>query len=158
MIIHPKKYKGIAQDRIANLVTYLRKAYGDPIPQSLSINMQQLIHECTWDEEIGRPLKKLDREVDNILKTGDDLDYVDNSLITMETTQLSDTIESNTFITELDTNTVSTFGTVKDTTAKAVGLSNTPVIHVDKNPLYQELLSIVACLKWNKNSRVCLTC
>ena len=35
--------------------------------------MQQLIHECTWDEKTGRLLTKLDRELDDILKTGENL-------------------------------------------------------------------------------------
>ena len=38
-IICPKKYKQIAQDCIDNLGPYLHKAYGDPILQSLSIEM-----------------------------------------------------------------------------------------------------------------------
>jgi len=131
-IIYPKKYEGIAQERIANLGPYLHKAYGDSILQSLSIEMQTLINECTWDEETGRPLTKLDRELDDILQTGDDLDYVDISLITTEDIRPGEAVASNTFIPELDTNTVSTFGTVKDKNTKAIGLSKTPIIDVDE--------------------------
>ena len=101
------------------------------ILQSLSIEMQTQIHECTWDEETGRPLSKLDRELDNILETRNELDYVDISLITKEDTRPGDVDASNTFIPELDTNTVSTFGTVKNKNTEAIGLSKTPITDVD---------------------------
>ena len=133
----------------------MHKAYGDPILQSLSIEMQQSIHDCTWDEKTGRPLTKLDRELDAILRTGDDLDYVDISLITQETARPSDAIASDTFIPQLDTNTVSTFGTVKDKTTKTVGLSKNHAIDVDDKSI---LSGITLCQKWKKNFRACLTC
>ena len=120
-----KKYEGIAQERIANLGPYLHKAYGDAILPSLSIEMQETIHDCTWDEETGRPLTKLDRELDDILQSGEDLDWVDISLITQETSRPSDAITSDTFIPQLDTNTVSTFGTVKEKPTKTAGLLKT---------------------------------
>jgi len=130
-ILYPKKYEGISQDRIANLGPYLHKAYGDAILPSLSIEMQESIHQCTWDEETGRPLTKLDRELDDILQSGEDLDYVDISLITQETERPSDAITSDTFIPELDTNTVSTFGTVKEKTAKTTRLSKNHGVDAD---------------------------
>ena len=124
-ILYPKKYEGIAQERIANLGPYLHKAYGDAILPSLSIEMQETIHDCTWDEESGRPLTKLDRELDDILQSGEDLDWVDISLITQETSRPSDAITSDTFIPQLDTNTVSTFGTVKEKPTKTAGFLKT---------------------------------
>ena len=130
-ILYPKKYEGISQDRIANLGPYLHKAYGDAILPSLSIEMQESIHDCTCDEETGRPLTKLDRELDDILQSGEDLDYVDISLITQETVRPSDAIASDTFIPQLDTNTVSTFGTVKEKTTKTTGLSKTHDVDAD---------------------------
>ena len=130
-ILYPKKYEEIAQERIANLGPYLHKTYGDAILSSLSIEMQESIHDCTWDEETGRPLTKLDRELDDILQSGEYLDYVDISLITQETVRPSDTKASDTFIPQLDTNTVSTFGTVKEKAKKAAGLSKTHDVDTD---------------------------
>ena len=46
------------------------------------MEMQETIHNYTWDDETGRPLTKLDREIDDILQLGEDLDYVDMSLLT----------------------------------------------------------------------------
>ena len=77
-----KKYEEIAQDRIANLGPYLHKTYKDVILPSLSKEIQESIHDCTLDEETGRPLTKLDRELYDILQSGEELDYVDISLIT----------------------------------------------------------------------------
>mmetsp|Transcript_11877 Transcript_11877/g.17373 ORF Transcript_11877/g.17373 Transcript_11877/m.17373 type:complete len:155 (+) Transcript_11877:999-1463(+) len=94
--------------------------------------MQQLIHECTWDEKTGKPLTKLDRELDDILKTGEDLDYVDMTLLMAETERPNETIASDTFIPQLDTNSVFTFGTVNDITPKTAGLTNTQVIDVEE--------------------------
>ena len=131
-IIYPKKYEEVGQERIADLGPYLHKEYGDDILQSLSPEMQELIHDCTWDEKTGRPLTKLDRELDDILKTGENLDYVDMTLLMTETERPNEAIASNTFIPQLDTNSVSTFGTVKDTTPKTAGLTNTQVIDVDE--------------------------
>ena len=134
-IIYPKKYEGISQDKIANLGPYLHKAYGKPILKSLSIEMQETIHDCTWDEETGRPLTKLDRELDAILQSGEDLDYVDMSLITEQITRPSEATTSNTFIPQLDTNTVSTFGTVKDRTTRTIGLSRSQDVNTDNKSI-----------------------
>ena len=92
------KYEGMAQERITNLGPYLHKACGKSTFQWLSVEMQMLIHECTSDEEKGRSLMKLDRELDDIFQTGHDLDYVDISLTTKEDIRPSDAVESNTFI------------------------------------------------------------
>ena len=81
-IIYPKNYEEISQDRIANLGPYLHKTYKDVILPSLSKEIQESIHDCTLDEETCRPLTKLDRELYDILQSGEELDYVDISLIT----------------------------------------------------------------------------
>ena len=47
------------------------------------------------------------------------------SLVTQEPTRPSEATTSDTFIPQLDTNTVSTFGTVKDTTTRTIGLTRT---------------------------------
>ena len=60
-----KKHREAAQETIANLGPYLHKSYGDSILSSLPTDMQQAINKVTWDEETGRPLTKLDRELDN---------------------------------------------------------------------------------------------
>ena len=112
-IIYPKKHEEVAQERIANLGPYLHKAYGDAILSSLPADMQEAISEVTWDEETGRPLTKLDRELDDILENGKNMDYVDLSLFT----EVEDrpVAPSNTFIPQLDAGSVSTFGTIRDT-------------------------------------------
>ena len=97
--------------------------------------MQELIHKYTWDEETGRPLTKLDRELDEIFRIGDDLDYVDITLITKEETRPSEAIASNIFVSELDDNTLSTFFTVKDTTTKAIVLSKIIIIDDDERSI-----------------------
>lgn len=63
--------------------------------------------------------------MDDILQTGNDLDYVDISMIEGKT-RPSDAITSNTFTPELDTNIVSTFGTVKNTTKRQYGQQEHP--------------------------------
>ena len=97
-IIYLMKYEEISQEHIANLGPCLHKAYGESILQSFSVIMQTIIHACTWDKETGRPVTKLDRELDGILQTGDDLDYVEISLITKKVIRPSDTIASKSFI------------------------------------------------------------
>ena len=54
------------------------------------------------------------------------------TLLMTETERPNEAIASNTFIPQLDTNSVSTFGTVKDTTPRTAGLTNTQVIDVDE--------------------------
>ena len=91
-----------------------------------------MTHDCTWDEKTGRPVTKLDRELDDVLQTKDNLEYVDISLITKEVIRPSDAIASSTFILELDTGTRSNFGRVKDKTLKAIGLSRIPPSDADE--------------------------
>ena len=116
-ILFPKKYEVAAQERIANLGPYLHKAYGDNILPSLSPSMQEEISEVTWDKETGRPLTKLDRELDDILEGGTKLDYVDLSIIKDDEPDRP-VAASNTFIPQLDNASISTFGTVKSSPKK----------------------------------------
>ena len=109
------------------------------------IEIQELIHKCTQDEETGRPLTKLDRELDDILKIDDDLDYVDITLITKEETRPNEAIASTIFVPELDDNTVSTFGTVKDTTTKAIELSKTQRIDDDERSILSRI-TLESCM------------
>ena len=110
-ILYPKKYEQAAKEKISNLGAYLHKEYGDPILQSLPVKTQQIISEVTWDPETGRPLSKLDRELDDILQNGESLEYVDILLLTNETERPA-TAPSDTFVPQLDTTSVSTFGTL----------------------------------------------
>ena len=68
----------------------------------------------------------MDWELDDILQTGDDIDYVDISLITKETARPNDAIASNTFIPELD----------RDTTMKVVGLSRNYIVDIDEKSIF----------------------
>ena len=73
--------------------------------------MQEDISEVTWDKATGRPLTKLDRELDDILDGGTKLDYVDLTLLQDEPEHPN--APSDTFIPQLDDTSISTFGTVK---------------------------------------------
>ena len=110
-ILYPKKYEEKATERIANLGAYLHQTYGDKVLKSLPAEVQAQVKEVTWDEVTGRPLSKLDRELDNILQEGEDLEYVDMSLITREDERPSTATLSTTFIPHVDSESVSTFGT-----------------------------------------------
>ena len=100
----------MARDKIANLGAYLHKTYGDNVLQSLPADAQELIKEVTWDQSTGRPLSKLDRELDDILEVGDTLDYVD-------ITHLNTPAERPIIV---DTASVSTFGTISPTTRREI--------------------------------------
>ena len=103
----------MAKDKIANLGAYLHKEYGDDILQSLPADTQRAISKVTWDPETDRLLSKLDRELDDILEDGASLEFVDISLITSPSSECPASIApSNTFVPRLDTDSVSTFGTV----------------------------------------------
>ena len=111
-ILYPRKYEQEAKDKIANLGAYLHKQYGDAILPSLPVETQQIINEVTWDSETGRPLSKLDRELDDILQDGETLEYVDISLLKSDSERPSLITPSDTFVPQLDTTSVSTFGTI----------------------------------------------
>ena len=125
-ILYPKKYEDMARDKIANLGAYLFKTYGDDVLQSLPADTQEFINEVTWDDTTGRPLSKLDRELDDILEVGDALDYVDITHLTTPTERPTIVAASDTFIPQLDTASVSTFGTISPTARLEVA---SPVSH-----------------------------
>ena len=77
--------------------------------------------ETAWDKKTGRPQSKLDLELDYILASVDTMDYVDMALLEETTTRPVIGV-TNTFITQLDDNSVSTFGTVKDKKTRSMGL------------------------------------
>ncbi len=110
-ITYPKKYEEKATERIANLGAYLHKEYGDKVLKSLPAETQAQVKEVTWDSSTGRPLSKLDRELDDILKDGDDLEYVDMSLMDSLVERPASAPLSTTFIPQVDSESVSTFGT-----------------------------------------------
>ena len=101
-MIYSIKHEEMTQEHVANLWPYAHKAYGDSMLKSLSVETKAIIHEWTWDKKIGRPVTKLDRELEDILQKGDDLDYADISLITKEVIRPSDVVVSNNFTPELD--------------------------------------------------------
>ena len=126
-ILYPKKYEQTAKDKIANLGAYLHKEYGDAILSSLPVETQQVISEVTWDPDTGRPLLKLDRELDDILQDGKTLEYVDISLLTSTNERPTSVPASDTFVPQLDTTSVSTFGTATpQRQTKASATINTP--------------------------------
>ena len=90
--------------------TYLHRHYGIDILSSLSVEIQRVIKGTTWDEEKQRPISLLGKELDEILETKEDLDYVDISFlqVTEETAKLS-TPMSDKFIPHLDDTSASTF-------------------------------------------------
>ena len=57
---------------------------------------------------------------------------MDVSLTTTEDIRPSDTLASNFFVPELDTDALYTFGTVKDKLMKAIGLSRIPITDADE--------------------------
>ena len=122
-ILYPKKYETAALERIANLGPYLHRAYGDPILVSLPADTQELIHEVTWDDKTGRPLTKLDRELDDILENGSNMEYVDLTMLATIDERPDALRPSNTFIPDLDNGSISTFGTVKTKKKQSPSLS-----------------------------------
>ena len=96
--------------------------------------MQQLIKETTWDEKTGRPQSKLDLGLDGILASGDTMDYVDMTLLE-ETTTRPAIAAKNTFIPQLDDDSVSIFGTVKDKKTISMGLTRSTIPDDDSNTL-----------------------
>ena len=116
----------MARDKIANLGAYLFKTYGNDVLQSLPVDTQELIKEVTWDQTTGRPLSKLDCELNDILEVGNSLDYVDITHLTTPTESPTIVAASDTFIPQLDTASVYTFGTISPTARLEVA---SPVSH-----------------------------
>ena len=106
----------MARDKIANLGAYLFKTYGDNVLQFLPAETQELINEVAWDEKTGRPLSRLDQELDNILEVVDFLDYVSITLLTSPAERPTIVAASATFTPQLDTQLFSTFGTIPSVT------------------------------------------
>ena len=111
-IIYPKKYEESATEKIANLGAYLHKQYGDEVLASLPSETQEHISEITWDDTTGRPLSKLDRELDEIIEESNQPEFVDISLLTDSSERPINPAPSNTFIPQIDEQSVSTFGTI----------------------------------------------
>ena len=110
-----------ATNKIAHLVAYLHKEFGDKIIPALPPEAQQIIHDTTWDEE-GRPSSKVDRELDDIMEEHDKLDFIDMEYIANLETSNHSSVSTNftpkltnaapvAFIPEVDDCLVSTFGT-----------------------------------------------
>ena len=137
--MYPKKYETAAQERIANLGPYLHKAYGDPILVSLPADMQDLIQEVTWDEKTGRPLTKLNRELDDILEKGSNMEYVDLTMLATIDERPDPHAPSNTFIPNLDSGSISTFGTVKTKKKQLPSLSRTRSTDTDSSTVFAEV-------------------
>ena len=126
-IQYPIKYEEMARERIAHLGPYLHRTFGDKILSSLPVATQQEISEITWDEETNRPVSKLEKELDDILNEGTTLEFVDMSLLEDKDPKRPEAVApSDTFVPKLDTDSHSTFGTVKQTTTTpSAGLNKT---------------------------------
>ena len=85
-VIFPKKYESVAKDKIAHIGAYLHKQFGDHILTSFTPELQQVVADTSWDDDTGRPISKVDRELDTIIDMDDDLDYVDTSFLTSQNT------------------------------------------------------------------------
>ena len=83
--------------------------------------MQEAISKVTWDTEAGRPQTKLDCKLDDILESGNTLDYV--NLTTLSDANTCPLPPSDTFIPVLDNNSISTFETVKGNPNPTASLS-----------------------------------
>ena len=96
--------------------------------------MQQLVKETTWDEKTHRSKSKLDLELDDILASGDTMDYIDMTLFE-ETTERPVTAPTNTFIPQLDDDSASTFGTARDKRIRSTGLTRSTIPDDESNTL-----------------------
>ena len=131
-ILYPKNYEDIAKEKIYNLGVYLHQQYKDPIIQSLTVSDQELISEVTWNPVSGRPLTKLDRDLDDIIEVGDDLEYVNISLITLTVKRPPPIFPSDILIPHLDTDSVSTFDMIKPSaTPRVASISQPPQVYED---------------------------
>ena len=117
-VLFPKKYELQAQCRVAHLAAYLHKEHGDNILSSLSAAQQQMVAETEWDKD-GRPISKVEQELDDILDMGSTMDYVDVSFL--EKSEAPTVASSSfaprappvpvSFVPMADDSSVSTFGT-----------------------------------------------
>ena len=74
-ILFPRKYEVAAKEKVIHLAAFLHKTYGNRILTSFDPVTQLTIKETTWEN--GKPISKLDRELDDILESDDNIDYVD---------------------------------------------------------------------------------
>ena len=148
VILFPRKYEKTAKEQVVHLAAYLHKEYGKKILPSFDAATQLVVKETTWDKE-GRPMSKLDRELDDMIAADDALDYVDISFFHSH----KDTTESPTkkdaphisaegpvpFVPIIDAQSVSTFGTTASKSPQKRGTS-------DDNSSYTSSTSMVSIL------------
>ena len=123
-ILFPKKYENLAKDRIAHVGAYLHKQFGKHVLPSFTPELQQVVAETVWDKDTGRPISKIDKELDDIIDCDEALDYVDAPFLNKPepkkaslTPQASSVFQPRAspvpmqFVPEQDNLSVSTFGT-----------------------------------------------
>lgn len=120
VILFPRKYESSAKEKIVHLAAYLHKEYGKKILSSFDAATQLIVKETTWTTD-GKPMSKLDRELDDMIAADDAIDYVDISFFasTQEkqappTTTASPFLSMDgpvPFVPVIDDQSVSTFGT-----------------------------------------------
>ena len=109
---------------MVHLAAFLHKEYGNKILSSFEPDTQKVIKETTWDKD-NKPISKLDRELDAIIESDDNLNYVDMSYLQEQDSKLATSTNPFTifepklteqapipFIPAVDDATVSTFGTM----------------------------------------------
>ena len=123
IVLFPRKYEDTAKEKVVHLAAFLHKEYGDKILPSFEAATQKIVKETTWNED-NKPISKLDRELDAILESDDNLEYVDTSYFEEHDSRLTVSTNPSTifepklteqapvpFIPAIDDATVSTFGT-----------------------------------------------
>ena len=131
VILFPKKYEAIARDRVANLGAYLHRHYGDAILTSLPADTQEIVANTEWDDETGRPISLLDKELDDIITHGDTIEFIDLSLLEDKTDRPQVQQPTNTFVPHLDNTSVSTFGTAAPSPANVISPLKPSASHDD---------------------------
>ena len=123
IVLFPRKYEETAKEKVVHLAAFLHREYGDKILTSFDVTTQKVIKETTWDKD-NKPISKLDRELDAIIESDDNLEYVDTSFFAEQDSKLTVSTNPSTifepklsdvapvpFIPAVDDATVSTFGT-----------------------------------------------
>ena len=131
-IMFPLKYEKEAKDKIAHLGAYLHRIYGKDVLLSLPVETQEEIHHTTWDEENDRPVSKLEQELDDVLAAGEEIEFVDLSLLKQSSspTESSTTPISSKFVPVLDMGSVSTFGTTSGTNTTSPTITTMDSKHI----------------------------
>ena len=122
IILFPRKYESTTKEKVIHLAAFLHKTYGNKILSSFEPATQITIKETTWEN--GKPISKLDRELDDIIESDDNIDYVDTSYFEEQNSNLTTLTNPSTvfepkltengpvtFVPAIDDGTVSTFGT-----------------------------------------------